>query len=439
MKSRISIIWLLFVISIFLGCAKSISIHNGNYYISSNTGNDNNSGMTSDSPWQSLIKLSEKEFLPGDSILFAKGSTYEGGFIIRSSGILEKPIVIANYGSGPDPVFSNSSSSILNGNVIQVHGKFISVEGLHFKDCSNTNSSNDKEILSVGAIYAVTGADNLTVKDCEFTNCPIGIYINSQYCLITNNYIHDCNRFLSEPDWGPIGIVIGNSYNEVSYNTCRNYVKVGGNYGADGGFLEFDDRYFGNKVHTVKVHHNISIENQGFAEIESKVTGDSLNFYYNLSDDYQQFIFYWGGNNSKVENNTVIRTRPSNNGAVNTVFAMKNGDFSLRNNIFVVGNGIQVLNTAPYDMGNYEKVVHEHNLYFCNDESTTDPCGKPLNMGEMITDPGFLSWSLCDYHLNFDSPAVDAGTNLGYTLDLENKTVPQNKLPDIGAYEKGNR
>ena len=425
------------ILTCLLGCKNGYTnMETGHYYINSTIGNDDNNGTSANSPWKSLSKLEGMNFQPGDSILFARGSEFKGGFILKSSGTKEEPIVLSSYGRGPNPVFTNPDYSYLNGNAIRIQGTFAVISGLSFKSCTNSPSIINKEILLAGALYAVTGADYLTVNNCEFTDCPIGIYINSQHCLITQNNLHDCNRFLSEPDWGPIGIVIGNAYNEVSYNSCSNYVKVGGNFGADGGFIEFEDRYFGNQVHDVKVHHNRSIANQGFLEIESKVKGDNFDVYYNLSDDYQQFIFYWGGNNSKVENNTVIRTRPSNHGSVNTVFTMRNDNFTLRNNIFVVANGIQVLITAPYEVGNYARVEHENNLYYCTDGSTSDPCGRNLGSGEKIADPKFVNLSAGDYHLSTESPAINAGKILGYTLDLDNNPVPQKALPDIGAYER---
>ena len=211
-----------------------------------------------------------------------------------------------------------------------------------------------------------------------------------------------------------MGIVIGNAYNEISYNTCSNYVKIGGNFGADGGFIELDDRYFDTKVHDIKIHHNKSFDNMGFLEIEGQVEGDNIDVYHNLSDDYQQFIFYWGGDNSKIENNTVIRTKPSLNGAVNTVFTMRNGNFTLRNNIFVVANGVQVLVTAPYDEGNYNQVIHENNLYYCTDGSTDDPCGKPLGEGEIIANPGFVDIKAGDYQLSPESPVFNKGIGFGF-------------------------
>ena len=405
------------------------------YYINSQTGNDANKVNSISTPWKSLRKLEEINFHPGDSILFAKNSVFHGGIIFKSSGSIENPIVISSYGDGALPSFSNSCQDEVNGNVFQVSGSFLVFDGLSFLKCASSISKNDKSILEIGAIFTQTGAHNITIKNCEFTDCPIGVNITGQHSLVTGNTFKDCNRFLSNPDWGPIGIVIGNAYNEISYNSCSNYVNIGGNYGADGGFIELDDRFFGAKVHDIKIHHNKSVGNMGFLEVEKKVEGEHIDVYYNLSDDYQQFIFYWGGNNSKIENNTVIRTKQSLNGAVNTVFTMRNGNFTLRNNIFVVANGIQVLATAPYDEGNYSHVIHENNLYFCTDGSTDDPCGKPLGAGELVANPCFVDITAGNFHLSPESPAINSGKNLGYSLDLDNVLLKKHTNPGMGAYQ----
>lgn len=440
MKNKSSILFtLLAVLALFGYRDKKPAVvvkTNTTYFIDSKTGKDANNGTSTSAPWKSIDKLSGLSLKAGDSVKFASGSSFTGGCTIESSGSDEHPIVITRYGQGDQPVFSNPDYSLLKGNVFQVKGSHITIDGLHFEKCANSPSKVDKDILSVGAVYGVTGSDFLTVKNCLFVDCPIGVYVNGQHALITKNTLRDCNRFLSEPDWGPIGIVIGNAFNEVSYNSCTNYVKVGGNFGADGGFIELDDRYFGNKVHDVQIHHNRSVANQGFVEIESKVTGDSLNIFYNFSDDYQQFVFFWGGNHSKVDNNTVIRTRPPNNGSVNTVFTMRNSNFILRNNIFVVANKVQVLKTAPYDVGNYGNVVHQNNLYYSADGSVADPLGKPLGNGEKIGDPNFVNREgNSRYQLSLGSPAIGAGLFLGYKVDIGGTPLPAETLPDMGAFQ----
>lgn len=405
-----------------------------NYYINSLTGCDNNSGLSPTQAWKSLQSIETHSFSPGDSLLFAANSKYEGGVLFNSSGTYDKPIVISKYGPGALPKFSNKTQNHLNGNAFQINGSNVIIDGLHFEECANDSTQQDKKILSLGAVFANIGADSLIIKNCKFNDCPIGINILSQHCTITNNEFSNCNRFLSEPDWGPLGIVIANAYNEICYNTCLNYVKIGGNWGADGGFIELDDRYFGTKVHDIKIHHNKSIDNMGFVEVETQVEGHNIDIYYNLSNDYQEFVFFWGGDSSKIENNTVIRTKPSLNGAVNTVFTMRNDNFTLRNNIFVVANGIQVLKTAPYGVGNYANVIHEHNLYWSFDSSVNNPCGLTLNKGEIIADPGFIDFEKSNFNLSKKSIARNNGMYLGYKTNFSGEAIDEDNTPNIGAY-----
>ena len=141
------------------------------YYINSLSGNDANNGISVKSPWKSLEKFEEIVFQPGDSILFAGNSTFEGGIAFNSSGNTERPIVISSYGEGSLPSFSNPDQNHLNGNVFQVSGSHIVIDGLSFSKCADANSKNGKSILETGAIFTQTDADSITIKNCEFTDC----------------------------------------------------------------------------------------------------------------------------------------------------------------------------------------------------------------------------------------------------------------------------
>ncbi len=124
----------------------NFSANAANYYVNSRFGNDDNSGTTKETAWKSLKNLSNK-FLPGDNILFARGSSYTGGFVFTSSGTAEKPIVFSSYaveavvilktprkeltpifekyGAGPAPSFTNPDWNVLNGNIFWIEGSYI--------------------------------------------------------------------------------------------------------------------------------------------------------------------------------------------------------------------------------------------------------------------------------------------------------------------------
>ena len=82
------------------------------YYINSRIGDDNNIGTTKESVWKTLKNLEQNIFKPGDSILFAKGSIYTGGFTFTSSGTTEKPIVFSNYSVGADVILSTDRTKL---------------------------------------------------------------------------------------------------------------------------------------------------------------------------------------------------------------------------------------------------------------------------------------------------------------------------------------
>jgi len=55
------------------------------YYIDSQNGDDNNRGMSENSPWQTFDKVSDMTFQPGDNIYFKSGSSYDDGVTIISN------------------------------------------------------------------------------------------------------------------------------------------------------------------------------------------------------------------------------------------------------------------------------------------------------------------------------------------------------------------
>lgn len=79
------------------------------YYVSSN-GSDTNLGISKNSPWKTISKVNSimNTFLPGDSILFNAGDTFNGGLLISVSGSTSNPIYFGKYGTGNNPIFKGT-------------------------------------------------------------------------------------------------------------------------------------------------------------------------------------------------------------------------------------------------------------------------------------------------------------------------------------------
>ncbi|HEY5124074.1 MAG TPA: hypothetical protein VIK14_10090, partial [Ignavibacteria bacterium] len=70
------------------------------YYVSS-SGNDSNNGLSSSTPWKTIIKVNSafSTMKPGDRILFNRGDTFYGTITVTKSGSTGNPITIGAYGT----------------------------------------------------------------------------------------------------------------------------------------------------------------------------------------------------------------------------------------------------------------------------------------------------------------------------------------------------
>lgn len=98
------------------------------YYVSSSTGDDNNSG-TMNAPWETIQMVNNQSFIPGDSILFKRGDTWrtpsDAAITANSSGTDEDGyssyITYGAYGDGDRPRILGSNVisgwTIVQGNI----------------------------------------------------------------------------------------------------------------------------------------------------------------------------------------------------------------------------------------------------------------------------------------------------------------------------------
>ena len=91
---------LLFIIPCLTAGAK-------NYYISTGSGNDANSGLSATTAWKTITKLNSfTGLVAGDAVLFNRGETFYGSIIVNKSGSSGNPIVYGTYGTGANPVIT---------------------------------------------------------------------------------------------------------------------------------------------------------------------------------------------------------------------------------------------------------------------------------------------------------------------------------------------
>jgi len=396
------------------------------YYVDSVDGSDSNPGTSEDLPWQTLGPVHERDFEPGDVIFFKRGSVWTEGLVIDDSGTEAMPIIFTAYGEGERPVFSTPGYGHDWSKAVAIYASWVIVEKLLARDTHEAG------------VYIGEESTYTIVRDVEATDVGIGIIVAGQHNLVTGNYLHDLhmvnNTEGGDDDYGALGVGIFGSHNEISYNRMVNCIAPSYDYGVDGGVVE----WYG-EVQDSYVHHNWGVSCDGFLEVGGGSAVD-ITIAYNVSVNngglgwlHAEGTFASRIENFRVENNTFVETEDYEEprwamfGFTGTPPA---GEFQIRNNIFYAEDFRLI--AAADDRG--WDIVHENNLYYLLAEGSS--VGFTPAPGEVVDDPQFVDLAAQDHHLAEGSPAVDAGLDLGYTIDFEGLAVPAGGAPDIGAYER---
>lgn len=174
-------IFLVIVFSLFTFQSNAIT-----YYVSSSIGNDDYSGTSEDSPWQSLTRVNNYyKFSPGDQILFKKGDEWTGTIKVNVSGTAENPIVFGAYGTGDKPKIYGSEKitgwTLYSGNIFKALVKTditqLFINGAKMKLARLTNSGYN----------TVTGL----ISQTQFTSNALNTKINysgAKVLLRTENW-----------------------------------------------------------------------------------------------------------------------------------------------------------------------------------------------------------------------------------------------------------
>lgn len=164
-----------FVMLLFL----STSTFATEYYVNAATGNDKNNGKSETQAWQSLAKVSNTNFKPGDIILLANGQEFKGSIEWTNlSGSKSKPIVISSYmvsGSTMKPVI-NAKDHL--GGIVLVNCSHIKVDGLTIVANGGKAPKKTKKGIRCGVLVTTSKAgvfqnislENLEVKDVFYEN-----------------------------------------------------------------------------------------------------------------------------------------------------------------------------------------------------------------------------------------------------------------------------
>ncbi len=259
------------------------------YYISPN-GDDSNSGTSAISPWKTIDKVNNTNFISDDQILFEGGQTFYGGlyFDNQDTGSPSNPIIIGSYGSGRALIHSDTSNGLYAYNTSGIKINNLNLVGAG-KDVNTVSGISFYSDLAGNVKLPFIQIDNVSVSDYGQYGISIGGWNgNSGYSdiRITNVIVHD-NSLAGINVWGQSlysnqNVYIGHTeaYNNpgksgLSYNSGSGIVVSS----VDGGTIERSTAYnngaigFGNIGIWTYDSNNITIQ---FNESYSNKTGGSL-------------------------------------------------------------------------------------------------------------------------------------------------------------------
>lgn len=374
------------------------------FYIDCNAGSDSNNGTTQTTAWKSLTKINGAG--AGDTVSLKKGCNWDGGVVISTSGV-----TVNTYGTGAAPTIQNGNGP----HVIDLQGSNITLDGLAVHNAPRAG------------IESAEGTSSNIIKNVEMYNVGFGVELFGSKHKVLNSYAHDLhmvnNTQGGDDDYGAVGYNLIGHDMEVAYSRCINCTAPSYDYGYDGGFVEIW-KYGDN----TNVHHNYAENTRGFFELGSDSASDHAN---NIKVHHNVIYNTWitlvahSGNNFSIsvnnmqfDNNTIVQNG-GNDGQI-WFPGVTPEKLLMRNNIFSLSGG---------NMGSDTNFTHTNNLYF-----GANSLG---GAGEKTGDPQFVNAGAKDFRLKAGSTAIDAGANLGYTSDYDNKTIPAGGAPDMGAFEYG--
>lgn len=391
------------------------------YFIDSNLGSDTNTGLEASQPWRSLSKLNSVVLVPGTVVALRRESTWNEELRIVYSGTENNPITITAYGSGNDPTIGASPPNAAMPRGVLAHGSWIVIEHLRIANISNA------------ALVLTQQSSHIVVAHSEILQAGIGIQISGSNHIIVDNFIHDLHMVKNTPggsdDFGAVGVVLdGASSTHVIQNHFRRCKSASFDYGIDGGAVEFFD--VGTDHNSVE--RNWAEDNNGFLEVGGGSASDNLVAYNVMRNNGRAIHLNLVGPSASaiselyLYNNTIIEEAQSSKGWTVLSFNGQPTDSTLRvrNNIFYIDNFYQLSSTGAF--------IHTTNIYFLIGGTTLGYAAEP---SELFANPRFKAVNDGDYHLLQDSPAINAGEDLGLLVDFEGNSVDYLVGPDIGAFE----
>ncbi|WP_178019560.1 right-handed parallel beta-helix repeat-containing protein [uncultured Paenibacillus sp.] len=260
------------------------------YFVDAVEGNDMNAGTSPEAAWQTLDKVNDMTFAPGDSILFKAGSAWSGTLHPKGSGSDGLPIRIDKYGEGPKP--------ILNGDGADAAVYFYSQEYWEVRNLEITNyAAEPGQRRGIHVAGNSGGWTNPKVyRHFVFENLDI----HSVRGQVGSSYMHNGGIIVWDPSWNYI-------VSDVVINNNKIYSLDSVGVYLNGGSFNFasDNKVINNTIYDIAAD-GAFILNTTDARIEHNVVYDT----HKRASGYHVPLWTFETRNAVIQYNEVFNTHP---------------------------------------------------------------------------------------------------------------------------------
>ncbi len=205
------------------------------YYIDPSSGNNSSTGTSEIKAWQTLSKVNEMKFNPGDTIKLKSGQTFSAPLYVYQSGSAADPIVFDSYGGTALPVIDASGQAVGIRLLTQTDVFGSGSDQLSYVIIRNIEISNAG--VAGGQSAGIWGAkvSNITIEGLSVHSCEglAGIYIDdpNDHITINGNRVYDILSTTEARTAGYFGYGIvlfgtagadNSSYNTITGNIVHN-------------------------------------------------------------------------------------------------------------------------------------------------------------------------------------------------------------------------